>query len=169
MGKALTWQQVLCVILFMPMLVFAGMGFGQNRGSTEEKVGRYGVGIAAPLFAILLGSHIRSNWRKDVQPDVLAGLVTSSQIYQLGSAHFVATVRQQGDHLRLMVLIQNTLDGQAEFRLSFKSTVSSLEVPSLDVMLPPAQVVHAALELPLQEPPKPFQARLFLSGSCSGS
>ena len=100
------------------------------------------------------------NWRlqsqPDIFPDVLAQIVDPRSIFEVGDTHFHLGIIKQDGRRRAVCLVQNLVDSPSRFSLSMSAKGSGTrflknDIPNLELVLPPAGVAKAILDLPLKE------------------
>jgi hypothetical protein len=170
--RSLTWQQTLCVLLALAAVTFSVMAFGKGSDLDGVRhIGRYGLAITVPLFAVLLVSHFRATRRPDEYPDILSQLVPVEEIFEEGPSHFWFTARQEGQNLRVSVLVQNKRAGPGRFRLKLKHkgtmfTSGARSLPSpLICDVGGAAVVFADTSFPLPQLHAPSSLTFFIEPS----
>ena len=145
--RPITWQQAVAVFAGISSFAFFVLMFAV--GADAEACHRI-AWIGFPIsVAILVGSlrwHLWRVGRPDLVPDILAQMVPTYQILQLGRCHLYMTVRPSRGSVEIETFVQNMTDGLGTLRLQFKPSFAlwgnSPVIPDLDCEVPPAAVIH---------------------------
>src|SRR5258706_15669889 len=119
--KALTWQQTVAVLLILAILVFCVLAFGNDIERPVRTIGRDGLAVGLLLLGSVWWSQRRASRRQDIYPDIVATLADPATILQVGRLHVLVAPLFFERGAKLMLVAQNTRDGQASLTLRFSS------------------------------------------------
>jgi hypothetical protein len=160
--KPLTWQQVVIVLLCLPLLAGIPMMFVPERGARE--IGMVILLFDVPLIAFMYWWHRTVHNRPDVEPDVLAQVCNPKGLLHVGDAHLYVGGGLTGDSLLLTVLAQNLFDAENDVDVALRVDKGSQflggSVPTLTLRLPPSAVAGARLAVPVRRGKKRGEVKL---------
>jgi len=141
-NRPLSWQQIVAVVLLV-LAVF----LVEPRVSRQVDLGRI-ASFTAVIFAVSAGLLLVWDWRsrRDTLIDVLALIFDRELIDSIGDGHMTLVGRQVGRGARLFVFVQNARGGAGGTHVFVRE--SGLPLPGLAVLLRPAEVLVASIDLP---------------------
>ena len=152
----MNWRETLMVFLGLGLLPCAIFAWGGNIPD-EYRAG------STLLFSVILMALAGLGWwnwrlqsKPDIFPDVLAQIANPRSIFEVGSTHFTLGINQHEGRRRAVCLVQNLVDSPNRFSLSMSAKGSGSRflknpIPNLELVLPPAGVAKAIIDLPLKE------------------
>jgi len=156
---ALTWRQVLAILLLFPTLGFLFAASAVYRDEPEAKVHSFRIQMStiAAICGTLSASLFIWNYliarQPDVHPDILAQLFGEESVFEMDTLHFWAMGRQRGGTVRILILLQNVYGGQCTGRLQLNPVGTTTKIPNakapIEFTLDNAEVLACWRDLPV--------------------
>ena len=152
----MNWKETLMVFLVLGLIPAAILAWGGGVPDGYRLVSKLLVAFCLASLAGLGCWNWKSLSKPDIFPDVLAKLVNPRQIFEVGDAHFNLGNLKHAGRRRVVCVAQNLVDSPNRFSLVLTAKGSGTRfmkhpIPNLEIVLPPAGVVQAMIDLPLNE------------------
>jgi hypothetical protein len=145
MNVALTWQQIVAILVGIPTAIVGMLLFAPDLAPNRPTLAiNFGIGLLICVGFTLW--HRRRVHRSDLHPDVLTTLVPAHLILELGRCHLYSAARMWGNMVEIAGYAQNLNDGPGRLELTFVDRSSlwndRVVIPPLVCDIPPAAVVQ---------------------------